>query len=117
MRGKVDKIHMGGNEIGITPAYAGKRANDTTTNRQHKDHPRLCGEKTNIYHFRIYRPGSPPPMRGKVSLSVHRMTVIWDHPRLCGEKEKLLGIGDFDEGITPAYAGKRAVHYSFQQRQ
>ena len=25
MRGKVDKIHMGENEIGITPAYAGKR--------------------------------------------------------------------------------------------
>ena len=30
---------------GITPAYAGKRGNQTHTRSKPKDHPRLCGEK------------------------------------------------------------------------
>ena len=30
---------------GITPAYAGKSFRILSANQEHKDHPRLCGEK------------------------------------------------------------------------
>ena len=96
-----------------------------------RDHPRLCGEKqpcegehvpragiTPAYAGKrplnaspaIVLQGSPPPMRGKVSMfefpfSISRITpayagkstgnrftihIEWDHPRLCGEKAKSL---------------------------
>ena len=56
-----------------------------------KDHPRLCGEKFKIAFVIFARSGSPPPMRGKetkkhIEFHVNR--------------------------ITPAYAGKSALHSS-----
>ena len=70
------------------------------------DHPRLCGEKLNRTLDWTNNPGSPPPMRGKVTAYVtkplvERITPAYagksqrqlhtqgrcqDHPRLCGEK-------------------------------
>ena len=45
MRGK-GKCKRGIREtIRITPAYAGKRAQERLKHSAHKDHPRLCGEK------------------------------------------------------------------------
>ena len=70
----------------ITPAYAGKRRGDTRFQLFQKDHPRLCGEKLNFNNFIFHKLGSPPPMRGKVEISVLHQPV---------------------KGITPAYAGKR----------
>ena len=71
---------------GITPAYAGKRCVGTETALLHQDHPRLCGEK-GIPLSRLSRnSGSPPPMRGKDSLTVSHLVNV---------------------RITPAYAGKR----------
>ena len=70
----------------ITPAYAGKRYMVDLGDSRFQDHPRLCGEKTPTKHFIRLTIGSPPPMRGKVSIQSVRST---------------------DHGITPAYAGKR----------
>ena len=51
---------------GITPAYAGKSFEYYYTLFCVQDHPRLCGEKFLLRCSTDKRPGSPPPMRGKV---------------------------------------------------
>ena len=86
MRGKVGRLLLGGQALGITPAYAGKSIFQPSVYEVDGDHPRICGEKVRSC-FRLHRvSGSPPHMRGKVILfSVLRV----------------------DAGITPAYAGKR----------
>ena len=75
----------------ITPAYAGKRATMWIPSAFAKDHPRLCGEKAYFSMSSSSLKGSPPPMRGKVVVSIR---------------------GTGEGGITPAYAGKSA----FQKR-
>ena len=91
---------------GITPAYAGKSYPSPAYYNTHKDHPRLCGEKSFSSSVFKSAPGSPPPMRGKVFVRIlddglFRITPAYagksfnicqahsfnrDHPRLCGEK-------------------------------
>ena len=85
MRGKVSLVNVSSVNMGITPAYAGKRRKLRRTAPRSEDHPRVCGEKArNRYDSATYK-GSPPRMRGKeVGLGVRT-------PRI---------------GITPAYAGK-----------
>ena len=85
MRGKAISVFYAPVGLGITPAYAGKRAVLQRCFYSRRDHPRLCGEKALICRFPIISRGSPPPMRGKVLRGpmTRRMT-----------------------GITPAYAGK-----------
>ena len=73
----------------ITPAYAGKRKKRSFLSRIAQDHPRVCGEKYRIFLCRPLCGGSPPRMRGKVTLQdVQRFAVR----------------------ITPAYAGKSHRH-------
>ena len=69
----------------ITPAYAGKSVPESATHRNKQDHPRLCGEKTDLTILMLNKLGSPPPMRGKEP-----------RPRSASASS----------GITPAYAGK-----------
>ena len=65
MRGKGVLVLLRCDDLGITPAYAGKRAVYWIAAAVLKDHPRLCGEKPE--QMLAYRAGagSPPPMRGK----------------------------------------------------
>ena len=86
MRGKVISCTVNSKCIGITPAYAGKRANIFARVLLQWDHPRLCGEKIAEPPMYLIVTGSPPPMRGKACV-------------YCGKKTMC--------GITPAYAGKR----------
>ena len=86
MRGKACCLQVLGQPVGITPAYAGKRAERYGCNPRSRDHPRLCGEKTPALQTRCLTIGSPPPMRGKGPVDVFRVRNV---------------------GITPAYAGKR----------
>ena len=85
MRGKVHKMNHSDLCSRITPAYAGKRHSLFHSTEVEQDHPRLCGEKSRNISQVLIMQGSPPPMRGKVSL-----TLAAD---VCGR-------------ITPAYAGK-----------
>ena len=91
---------------GITPAYAGKRAQIAFFKAAGRDHPRVCGEKKNTVRCCENCTGSPPRMRGKgyvTSLTrcgvgitpayagksgifTCRSTRNKDHPRVCGEK-------------------------------
>ena len=72
-------------ELGITPAYAGKRLFTAFASHVFKDHPRLRGEKSFVSRPVIETAGSPPLTRGK-------------EPNLRGRLPQA--------GITPAYAGK-----------
>ena len=69
----------------VSPAYAGKSPAAAYACPGTQDHPRVCGEKTQI--GQVVHPdwGSPPRMRGK------EVGVSGDGLQL---------------GITPAYAGK-----------
>ena len=86
MRGKVPRLTVHDVARGITPAYAGKSSHNRSDISIDWDHPRLCGEKSNGTFVMPRTPGSPPPMRGKVSRT---------------------GFSRLQVGITPAYAGKR----------
>ena len=90
---------------GITPAGAGKTAMGDNKRMTQRDHPRRCGENAVPQPVYIIKPGSPPQVRGKLSLKISRImptgitpagagkTPIWaicfsgdeDHPRRCGE--------------------------------
>ena len=65
----------------ITPAYAGKRALAAVRTPIVRDHPRLCGEKFELF-------------------------MIKDHPRLCGEKANPLLVVKSNVGSPPPMRGK-----------
>ena len=89
----------------ITPADAGKTLQTNVKQLPCKDHPRGCGENPLILMRQWMLTGSPPRMRGKLSLlrrhcTHHRITpadagktlsatryfiTLKDHPRGCGE--------------------------------
>ena len=85
MRGKDKEEEMCDAEYRITPAYAGKSLALCGAAGGFWDHPRLCGEKIKQIQNVCLLSGSPPPMRGKASITV----VLTSRSR-----------------ITPAYAGK-----------
>ena len=132
MRGKVRPFAACRISGGITPAYAGKSWTAGSDRPLPRDHPRLCGEKVrNSQKLREFT-GSPPPMRGKVTISGRsiesiRITPAYagksleiadkkiggkDHPRLCGEKVQIQGKRTRKVRITPAYAGKRDTTFT-----
>ena len=86
MRGKGFSTFPWLSLLRITPAYAGKRLMSSNSLTAHRDHPRVCGEKTQCAMKVPPCEGSPPRMRGKASPNSETLTVY---------------------GITPAYAGKR----------
>ena len=65
MRGKEDTPGAVARCSGITPAYAGKSRRKTTDRFCSRDHPRMCGEKSQEVHVVTSFRGSPPRMRGK----------------------------------------------------
>ena len=107
MRGKEGLAALVLLELGITPAYAGKRQSQNDSRPLAEDHPRVCGEKFIAAPFTSGVLGSPPRMRGKALpfllcpvsggitpayagkrvLPQLRPPALWDHPRVCGEKK------------------------------
>ena len=86
MRGKAAFDNRFRNSDRITPAYAGKRLAQGVGAKQVKDHPRLCGEKSQTEHDRIQSRWITPAYAGKRSSLTCTPECPWDHPRLCGEK-------------------------------
>ena len=85
MRGKVRQTYTKVISYRITPAYAGKSQSPWCLCRSCWDHPRVCGEKRQSQQSGAAMRGSPPRMRGKVSVCK---------------------LPCCNQGITPAYAGK-----------
>ena len=126
MRGKVSPRRCCTCRLGITPAYAGKRARRRRSRRGCRDHPRVCGEKVTPYLRASSGWGSPPRMRGKApdaadgscgtgitpayaGKSVRRRATLggsWDHPRVCGEKEHPHDRYGMQAGSPPRMRGK-----------
>ena len=126
MRGKVEAAILAMERNGITPACAGKSNQITPVSRRGEDHPRVCGEKRQIWYKMLCCGGSPPRVRGKGALSggrAHlpwitpacagkslqqggRSNIFWDHPRVCGEKGKRRRIEDRQRGSPPRVRGK-----------
>ena len=126
MRGKGILGAVNKSNIGITPAYAGKR--DTTTARRASpwDHPRVCGKKGSGSCRKACGVGLPPRMRGKASVTAPyqpsaRITPAYagkstrghdagkpaqDHPRICGEKYPVMDDAFIDMGSPPRVRGK-----------
>ena len=106
MRGKGPVDRDGGRDLGITPAYAGKRTTRPRRRAATWDHPRVCGEKYQQMCQTETAQGSPPRMRGKAEpvwatipwsritpayagksrLPKRELSAAGDHPRVCGEK-------------------------------
>ena len=128
MRGKDTAQWILYKQVGITPAYAGKRVSVDEVNVFHGDHPRVCGEKRLILLVFRAVTGSPPRMRGKEVDTLgfscsHGITPAcagksypllnlpaWqrDHPRVCGEKYSGLRLACFHTGSPPRVRGKEA---------
>ena len=126
MRGKVRTDRIATDRDRITPAYAGKSVWLHWSTGAGEDHPRLCGEKLCHFCKILFRPGSPPPMRGKgtdltncgywkritpayagKSLHLHHIYSFYqDHPRLCGEKYMIDTKKSPWEGSPPPMRGK-----------
>ena len=126
MRGKESSDGFFLMNSGITPAYAGKSVPPDGLKINIRDHPRLCGEKTEILFTHGCHLGSPPPMRGKGEAFLG-VGVLWritpayagksfivsfapftfqDHPRLCGEKRLLPVSFPLHTGSPPPMRGK-----------
>ena len=90
-----------------------------------RDHPRTCGEQSNLPGHRSFRPGSPPHMRGTVDIGsfldfeqgitpahagnshTHSVTYtpLRDHPRTCGEQSMRVTADMMEEGSPPHMRG------------
>ena len=126
MRGKGDGAGYRLVQIGITPAYAGKRCCCVADCGIAGDHPRVCGEKYRYKHFYRWTSGSPPRMRGKVFQQLEngkpagitpayagKRTISHghygddrDHPRICGEKYFVSSFPSHPAGSPPHMRGK-----------
>ena len=112
--------------IRITPACAGKSFTSMKCFRAIQDHPRVCGEKTEIAYVVFLSEGSPPRVRGKAyRIKPHcvnaRITPacagkskgccgvgipLEDHPRVCGEKQAEQDLIATRQGSPPRVRGK-----------
>ena len=91
--------------------------------------PRVCGEKLFCLLLQLFRPGSPPHVRGKaqnraIGAALSRITPAcagksrsdsggcWssgDHPRMCGEKCPLVSLKSCSLGSPPHVRGKGCI--------
>ena len=126
MRGKRYSKSQAKQERRITPAHAGKTTRSASRTLGGRDHPRACGENSQLFPSLRYGPGSPPRMRGKPVLGVShnaslRITPAHagktsgiccpaskaeDHPRACGENEAWELIIGLPAGSPPRMRGK-----------
>ena len=126
VRGKAPTLPKWATVVGITPACAGKSRSFSRLLRDTKDHPRVCGEKSQIQEDAAKTPGSPPRVRGKDKLakaykqclgitpacagkrSAKRATLqpSRDHPRVCGEKGEITEEDYRIWGSPPRVRGK-----------
>ena len=113
-RGKV-VLHCGVVlDVGITPAWAGKRGGRYYGVADKQDHPRVGGEKCSSSILPRCRRGSPPRGRGKARMLSSFGPFRGSPPRGRGKvPETYRYVAGY--GITPAWAGKSAKHW-FKQR-
>ena len=134
-RGK-ERAQTGNAEnLGITPAWAGKRYCRKSRHPAGWDHPRVGGEKNALFSSGCVVLGSPPRGRGKatpatVPTPAPGITPAWagkssprfctappaqDHPRVGGEKYRVIADSFHRTGSPPRGRGKE-IGVSHQKR-
>ena len=137
VRGKAAPRAVIRQQIGITPACAGKSRARLYDLALVQDHPRVCGEKTSARMASSWSVGSPPRVRGKeqrlnklyytsgitpACAGKRRLTAFaarprGDHPRVCGEKSGLCRTAEKIPGSPPRVRGKvSAAFFPFGTR-
>ena len=136
MRGKAPINRHQAEEHGVTPACAGKSAGTGSRSGASWDHPRVCGEKADWTNSDVVEWGSPPRVRGKVSVRAawrpyHGITPAYagksktsavgcpgcrDHPRVCGEKTRPSSVLVADLGSPPHVRGKGLEKLAHERR-
>ena len=126
VRGKLPQFVILPEEVGITPAGAGKTRNSRRTQIMHWDHPRRCGENHPRTKSRECILGSPPQVRGKLEDALNSGSLVGitpagagktleqtrgkardrDHPRRCGENSNSYNLHDVAWGSPPQVRGK-----------
>ena len=126
VRGKAISNIVEDENLGITPACAGKRFLRRAKARRFWDHPRMCGEKMRFWQQILLHWGSPPHVRGKAKYNKNKNGIygitpacagkswkapscigrIRDHPRMCGEKLPRLQSTENRLGSPPHVRGK-----------
>ena len=90
----------------ITPAWAGKSAQQQVEMRVIWDHPRVGGEKGKYAPGEACSVGSPPRGRGKAAHPLLAECWHGDHPRVGGEKSIPFGLVQWPSGSPPHGRGK-----------
>ncbi len=126
MRGKAGACKVLRCDYRITPACAGKSLVIKGQRLMMWDHPRVCGEKYSNLTDEEYSEGSPPRVRGKVTVNEEEIAELGitpacagksirqgsnkppapDHPRVCGEKGILSHDISYNRGSPPRVRGK-----------
>ena len=106
MRGKAEPCASRRFAIRITPAHAGKSAQNRGDGCKGEDHPRPCGEKVCPLEGTIEEAGITPAHAGKSDEISSLCERYGDHPRPCGEKSRLSGKALRDVGSPPPMRGK-----------
>ena len=126
MRGKENLTIAGLEDVGITPACAGKRRSAPAPTSKARDHPRACWEKRFASASLDAYWGSPPHVQGKVADTLCAMSLMGitpayagksrfpsstapyrrDHPRVCGEKVPITCVPKYALGSPPHVRGK-----------
>ena len=121
---------------GSPPQVRGKRSDNPYPEISATDHPRRCGENTEVTGDDADLPGSPPQVRGKprqwcCEMFEYRITpagagktfphvlirpVQKDHPRRCGENEKGKNCESSREGSPPQVRGKQESAKAFVRK-
>ena len=129
VRGKANAFVDQLDQLGITPACAGKSRALFYGRTGNRDHPRVCGEKQMLSFSFASMLGSPPRVRGKVCrYRQHGLDVritpacagkraaasgatarAKDHPRVCGEKLANLAANKPMKGSPPRVRGKENI--------
>ena len=105
-RGKDESLSGTGERKRITPALAGKRAQERFFVFCHEDHPRVGGEKGPRPGQVGPLPGSPPHGRGKAALADAVQYVVGITPRMGGEKPVAMHSLTTKAGSPPRGRGK-----------
>ena len=126
MRGKRHVLVNSPRRNRITPAGAGKTSSHSALPLAPWDHPRRCGENFQAQQQPCNPLGSPPQVRGKLSVTDTRYTArritpagagktrsarlcrrqLWDHPRRCGENSCVHHCKYYPAGSPPQVRGK-----------
>ncbi len=106
MRGKGKKGTIFKKHIGITPAYAGKRADGYVVANDVEGSPPPMRGKGRFDFGILAGEGITPAYAGKRATDLPERFSDWDHPRLCGEKFQHLPSTLFQQGSPPPMRGK-----------